>query len=71
MTNSEAIVCLVAKQKCMKREVSGIDLDCNYRNCDDCNLCYEQGTSGQQIEAIGMAIKALENAVRNEYDEQC
>ena len=59
MTSEETIKMLTAKVECMKRESSGIDQDCNYRNCDECKLCYEQGTVGEQIEALQMAITAI------------
>ena len=59
MTNEEAAKMLTAKFKCMERENSGTDLDCDHRNCDECDLCYAHGTIGQQIEALKMAIKAL------------
>ena len=60
MTNEEAKKMLKAKLQCLKRETSGTDIDCNYRNCDECNLCYEQGNMGEQKEAFETAIKALE-----------
>lgn len=60
MTNEEAKKMLKAKLECLKRETSGTDIDCNYRNCDECSLCYEQGNMGEQKEALNMAIKALE-----------
>lgn len=60
MTPQEAKKMLKAKLECLKRETSGTDIDCNYRNCDECNLCYEQGNMGEQKEALDMAIKALE-----------
>ena len=60
MTNQEAIQMLTAKVKCMQRETSGTDVDCNSRNCDDCELCYAQGTTGEQREALNMAISALQ-----------
>ena len=59
MNNEEAQKMLIAKIECMKREASGIELDCIYRNCDECSLCYAQGTTGDQIEALNMAVKAL------------
>lgn len=59
MLREEASKIISAKIECMKRENSGKDLDCNYRDCDECNLCYEQGTTGEQIEALGKAIEAL------------
>lgn len=60
MTNEKAKKMLKAKLECLKRETSGTDIDCNYRNCDECNLCYDQGNMGEQKEALEMAIKALE-----------
>ena len=60
MTPQEAKKMLKAKLECLKRETSGTDIDCNHRNCDECNLCYEQGNMGEQKEALDMAIKALE-----------
>lgn len=60
MDNQEAIKILEAKSKCMKREVSGTDFDCNFRNCYKCDLNYEQGTIGNQIEALSMAVSALQ-----------
>ena len=59
MTREEAIKMIRAKIECMNRENSGKDLNCNSRDCDECDLCYEQGTSGEQIEALDMAIEAL------------
>lgn len=61
MTIEEAKKMLKAKLECLKRETSGTDIDCNYRNCDECNLCYEQGNMGEQKEALDMAIKSLES----------
>lgn len=60
MTPQEAKKKLKARLECLKRDTSGTDIDCNYRNCDECNLCYEQGNMGEQKEALDMAIKALE-----------
>ena len=60
MTNKEAIEILTAKAECIRREVSGTDFACNLRNCDECDLCYAQGTTGEQREAIEMAISALQ-----------
>ena len=50
---------LIAKEKCMKRETSGIDTDCNSHNCDNCSLCYEQGTIGEQKMALLFAVDAM------------
>ena len=63
MTNKEAIEILTAKAECIRREVSGTDFACNLRNCDECDLCYAQGTTGEQREALGMAIKAIEKQI--------
>jgi hypothetical protein len=60
MNNQEAIEMLTAKAECIRREASGIDVDCNHRNCDECDLCYKQGTMGDQMEALGVAISALQ-----------
>jgi len=60
ITPEETIKILTAKAECMRRETSGIDIDCNYRNCDECNLCYKQGTTGDQMEALRVAISALQ-----------
>ncbi len=60
MDNQEAIEILTAKVECMRRETSGIDIDCNHRNCDECDLCYKQGTTGDQREALRVAIFALQ-----------
>ncbi len=76
MTNEEAKKMLKAKLECLKRETSGTDIDCNYRNCDECNLCYEQGNMGEQKEVLDMAIEALEqtelepsyNSIKTELD---
>ena len=62
MTNEEAVKMLTAKAECMMRESSGEDLDCNHRNCDECDLCYAQGTMGEQREALKVAIEALQNS---------
>lgn len=50
---------LIAKEKCMERETSGTDIDCNLHNCDDCSMCYEQGTMGEQKEAFKFAIDTM------------
>jgi len=60
MTPEETIKILTAKAECMRRETSGIDIDCNYRNCDECDLCYKQGTTSDQMEALRVAISALQ-----------
>ena len=63
MTNEEAIKILIAKRECMKLKNSGIDVDCNNDKCEMCSLCYDQGTMGEQVEALGVAIEALEKQI--------
>ena len=60
MTREEAIKMLTAKVECMLRETSGSVEECNSHRCGECNLCYEQGNIGEQVEYLQMAIKALE-----------
>lgn len=60
MTSKEAVEMLKAKLDCMSREFSGRDEDCNSSNCDNCKLNYEQGTVGEQKEALSVAISALQ-----------
>lgn len=64
MTNSEAVKKLRAYLKCKEREVKGIYEDCNNKRCDDCDLCYMQGTTGEHMTAIGIAIQALEKQIQ-------
>lgn len=59
MTIEDCTKILIAKEKCMERETSGIDTDCNLHNCDDCFLCYEQGTVGEQKEALRFAVDTM------------
>ena len=70
MTNKEAINILTAKAECIRREVSGTDFAWNLRNCDECDLCYAQGTTGEQREALDMAIKALEKQIPKKPTKQ-
>ena len=63
MTESEAVKKLRAYLKCKAREVKGIYEDCNNKRCDDCDLCYMQGTTGEHMTAIGIAIQALEKQI--------
>ena len=60
MNNSEVLEKLRAYLKCRGRQVKGIYYACNNKKCDDCDLCYMQGTTGEHIEAIEVATQALE-----------
>ena len=52
MTIDEAQIMLKAKAKCIERICKGIYEDCNEQKCDNCDLCYAQGTNGDQIELM-------------------
>lgn len=60
MTENEAIEKIIAYSKCLARQVKGIYEDCNNKRCDDCDLCYMQGTTGEHMKAIDIAIQTLE-----------
>lgn len=60
MTDSEAIEYLTAYLECESRR-SRIE-SCN-NNCNECELCYLQGTAKQHLEAIQIAIQALEKQI--------
>ena len=60
MNNSEVLEKLRAYLKCRGRQVKGIYVACNNKKCDNCDLCYMQGTVGEHIEAIEVATQALE-----------
>lgn len=62
MTRQEAIKILKAKLACMERDMRGTDEDCNERNCLNCDLNYKQGTMGEQMEVLRIAIDALQSA---------
>lgn len=66
MNNSEVLEKLRAYLKCRGRQVKGIYYACNNKKCDDCDLCYMQGTIGEHIEAIEVATQALEKLKDNE-----
>ena len=63
MTESEALEKLHGYCKCQKLQVKGIYEDCNARRCDDCDLCYMQGTKGEHIASVEIAIQALEKQI--------
>ena len=60
MTENEAIEKIRAYSKCLARQVKGIYEDCNNKRCDDCDLCYMQGATGEHRKTIDIAIQALE-----------
>lgn len=59
MTIEDCTKMLIAKEKCMERDTSGTDTECNSYKCDDCSLCYEQGTMGEQKEALKFAVDIM------------
>lgn len=63
MTESEAIEKLRAYHKCQRLQVKGIYEDCNEKLCDNCDLCYAQGNTGEHIKSIEIAIQALEKQI--------
>ena len=60
MKESEAIEKLRAYYNCQRLQLKSIYEDCNDELCDSCNLCYAQGTTGEHIKSIEIAIQALE-----------
>lgn len=63
MKESEAIEKLRAYCKCQILQVKGTYEDCNNKRCDDCDLCYAQGTVGEHIKSIEIAIHALKKQI--------
>lgn len=57
MTENEAIEKLHAYLECESRRAKIVS--CN-ESCDDCELCYMQGTCAEHITSVKTAIKALE-----------
>ena len=68
MTEIEAIEKLRAYLKCQSLQVKGIYEDCNEQLCDNCDLCYAQGTVGEHIKSIETGIKALEKQIPKKRD---
>lgn len=66
MMKDEAIEFLTAYLECESRR-SRIE-GCN-NNCNECELCYLQGTTKQHLEAIKTAIHALEKTNISDADE--
>ena len=63
MKESEAIEKLRAYHKCQRLQVKGIYEDCNEKLCDNCDLCYAQGNTGEHIKSIEIAIQAIEKQI--------
>ena len=63
MTEIEAIEMLRAYHKFQKLQVKGIYEDCNEELCDNCDLCYAKGTTGEHIESVKLAIQSLEKQI--------
>ena len=63
MTESEAIEKLRAYYDCQRLQLKSIYEDCNDELCDSCNLCYAQGTTGEHIKSIEIAIQSLEKQI--------
>lgn len=57
MTENESIEKLHAYLECESRRAKIVS--CN-ESCDDCELCYMQGTGAEHITSVKTAIKALE-----------
>ena len=66
MTESEAIEKLRAYHKCLILQVKGIYEDCNEDLCNNCELCYAQGNTGEHIKSIEIAINALEKQIKGD-----
>lgn len=63
MTEIEAVEKLRAYCKCKRLQLKSTYEDCNYGLCDKCELCYAQGTVGEHIKSIDIAIHALEKQI--------
>ena len=63
MTESEAKTILEAYMECDRRKNDVAYEEQCHKDCDNCKLCYTQGTVGEHREAMNMAIKALEKQI--------
>ena len=62
MTLIEASKILGASALCMRRRTSEQNDNCQYMNCDSCELWHEQGTTYEHIEALELVAKALKDS---------
>lgn len=60
MSIDEAKSMLIAKANCIDKQCKGIFEDCNESLCDNCILCYAQGTNGEQIKLLRQCADWLE-----------
>lgn len=63
MTKEEAIKILMARHECIEKWCRGCYDECNESLCEMCDLNYEQGTQGEQKDALLIAIAALKKEV--------
>lgn len=63
MTKETIIRMLKAKHECISRQCRGNYKECNNTLCDSCDLCYEQGTYGDQKLMIETLLWALDCGV--------
>ena len=63
MDKRDALEKLQAYCKCQKMQVRGIYEECNDSMCDECDLCYMQGTNAEHIASIEIAIKVLKEQI--------
>lgn len=63
MTESEAKEMLEAYMECDRQKNEVVYEKQCHEDCDNCELCYAQGTVGEHKEAVNMAIKALEKQI--------
>ena len=58
--NKEKVIKMAKSMlKCLENNASGLYENCD-NHCEECYLNYEQGTVGEQIEWLKVAIKAIE-----------
>ena len=54
----EVVQVLEAMIECRKRMIDS-NSHCSFPECDDCSLCYEQGTIGMQLESLKEAVSII------------